>query len=197
MSKIGKKMKVPNELTKQRFSENPFLKSLDVKKSPKQVRVSILGATNNVLLNQDTGEIQGTHIVSYKEVDDAEFVKVFTRNIALTFNLSSAGIKAFNILMYAVQYNAIKKDVVKIDERILINFLKQYPEIKGYALSTLYRGINELIISGIIARHDWASFFFINPNFIFNGDRIAFTRLIARKKKVSVTEPDMFDELLK
>ncbi|MBC9222158.1 hypothetical protein IBK32_10680, partial [Escherichia coli] len=43
-------------------------------------------------------------------------------------------------------------------------------------------GLAELEAAKIIAKHLRPGWYFINPNFIFNGDRIAFTTVIERKK---------------
>jgi hypothetical protein len=42
------------------------------------------------------------------------------------------------------------------------------------------RGLNELENASIIAKTIRKSFYFINPNFIFNGNRVAFTTVIDR-----------------
>ncbi|ECY1947517.1 hypothetical protein F6719_22895, partial [Salmonella enterica] len=77
-----------------RYKINPFLEDMIVPVKGKQVRLSRLGRDENILVNQSTGEIQGTHVATFKRVDGEQFVKLFTANIGLTFELSSAGIKA-------------------------------------------------------------------------------------------------------
>jgi hypothetical protein len=42
-----------------------------------------------------------------------------------------------------------------------------------------------MIKGQIIAKNVKSGFYFINPNFAFNGDRIAFTQIIERKKSKS------------
>ncbi|WP_438830448.1 hypothetical protein, partial [Acinetobacter baumannii] len=86
-----------------RYKENPFLEGMVVPVKGKQVRLSRLGRDDNILVNQNTGEVQGTHVTTYKRVDSEQFVKLFTANIGLTFELSSAGIKAFGVLVWSVQ----------------------------------------------------------------------------------------------
>lgn len=167
-----------------RHETNPFLGKLEIKTTKKTIKVnSSMGKDNNIVVNQGTGEIVGkyTHVTTYREVDESEFVKLFTSNIAMTFDLTSAGIKVFNVLMYAVQNQAINKDQVFLDEKTLNNFLKQTAFKKALSLKTLYRGINELIKSQIIAKATRYGVYFINPNFVFNGDRIAFTTGIIKK----------------
>jgi hypothetical protein len=173
-------------MSRARYKYNPFLENMVVPVKGRQVRLSRLGKDDNVLMNQSTGEVLGTHLTTYKAVDGEQFVKLFTANIALTFHLSSPGIKAFGVLMWAVQNKALAKDEVDLDAFILEEFRvtheEKEPPIK-LSLPTFKRGINELEDAQIIAKTVRQGRYFINPNFIFNGDRIAFTTVIERKKR--------------
>ena len=91
--------------------------------------------------------------------------------------MSSSGL---DVLMYALQNQAIDKDIVALDRFVLKDFLKN--NILKLSLTTFSRGLSELVNSQIIARHNRQGFFFINPSFCFNGDRLAFTTVIERKK---------------
>ena len=165
-----------------RHKENPFLKDLVVTKKSKSVRVSTLGKDDNVLINQHTGEVQGTHVSTYKQVDDAEFVKLFTANIAMTFDLNKSGHKALTLLYWAVQHSAIGKDLVQLNKYTHEQFLEDHP-IKAFSMAVFSRGLNELEDAQIIAKAQQRGFYYINPSFIFNGDRVAFTKIIERRNK--------------
>lgn len=178
----------------QRYKENPFLNNMQINTSTKQVTVSSLGKDDNILVNQATGEINGTSVVTYKKVDDAEFVKLFSANIALTFDLRSAGIKTFSVLVWMVQHRAIGKDIVILDHMALEEWCEIH-EPKSISHATFKRGLNELEKSKIIAKTMRKGSYFINPNFVFNGDRIAFSTVIERKKKSAKRDentPDLF-----
>ena len=166
-----------------RFKTNPFLEGMVVPVKGRQVKLSKLGKDDNVLLNQTTGEFLGTHLTTYRKVDSQQFVKLFTQNIALTFDLSSAGIKAFSVLLWSVQLRSISKDEVFMDALTLQSFLEEQGNSNlKLSLATFKRGLNELEKAQIIAKTLRKGQYFINPNFVFNGDRIAFTTLIERKK---------------
>lgn len=167
-----------------RYKTNPFLEGMIVPVKGKQVRLSRLGRDENILVNQNTGEVQGTHVTTYKRVDGEQFVKLFTANIALTFDLSAQGIKAFNVLMWAMQKQSVSKDEVFLDTHIREEFLAVYNDKdKPIKLSqpTFARGLAELTKAQIIAKTIRQGVYWINPNFAFNGDRIAFTTLIERQ----------------
>jgi hypothetical protein len=171
-----------------RHNKNPFLHDMVLAYTTKQIRISNLGKDDNIILNQTTGEISGTHVVTYKKVDSEEFVKIFSRNIALTFNLNAAGIKAFNVLIWTIQQRAVERDIVTLDQYSVDDFLNSNSDAK-LSLPTFHRGLSELEKSKIIAKSRRAGDYYINPNFVFNGNRIAFTSVIEKnteepKKKV-------------
>jgi hypothetical protein len=167
----------------QRYKTNPFLADMIVPVKGRQVRLSRMGSDDNILVNQNSGEVHGTHVTTYKRVDGAQFVKLFTANIAMTFDLSSAGIKAFSVLLWVVQNRALSKDEIDLDSFVLADFIEAHEASKQplrLSLATLKRGINELEKAQIVAKTQRQGRYFINPNFVFNGDRIAFTTLIER-----------------
>lgn len=185
-----------------RYKTNPFLENMVVPVKGKQVRLSRLGTDNNVLINQATGEVNGTHLTTYKTVDGAQFVKLFTANVALTFDLKSPGIKAFSVLLWSVQNKGLSKDEIPLDVLVLDEFTESHadndPPLR-LSQATFLRGLAELVKSQIIAKTLRQGWYFINPNFMFNGDRIAFTTVIERKKtsrKIDDKTQDMFPELL-
>ena len=163
-----------------RYKQNPFLEGMVVPVKNRAVRLNKLGKDDNILINNETGEHLGTHLTTYKKVDGEQFVKLFTANIGLTFDLTAAGIKAFGVVMWVVQHGAISKDEVPMDSFTLKDFLENHTA-KRLSIATFKRGLNELERAQILAKTLRKGRYFINPNFVFNGDRIAFTTLIERK----------------
>jgi len=173
-------------MSAKRYKTNPFLSDMVVPVKTRSVKISRLGKDDNVLVNQNTGEISGTHLTTVKRVDGEQFVKLFTANIGLTFDLTSAGIKTFTVLIWCVQHKAITRDELDLDSYALEDFLdahKSNAAIK-VSIATFKRGLSELESASIIAKTIRAGRYYINPNFVFNGDRIAFTTLIERTKSV-------------
>jgi len=170
-----------------KYKENPFLNGLPSIKT-KKVFVSSLGS--DTWINQNTGEVGGTHLVKYKQVDTEQFVKLFSQNIGLTFDLTSAGIKAFNVLIWAVQNQAKDSDFIDLSLFVLDDFLRHSK--KQFTKQTFYKGIRELIKSQIIAKSIRTGFYFINPNFLFNGKRIAFTTVLELSQKEKINNLDLF-----
>ena len=48
--------------TSLRYAENPFIEDMIVPVRDQQVKLSRLGKDDNILINQTTGEVQGTHV---------------------------------------------------------------------------------------------------------------------------------------
>lgn len=166
-----------------RYENNPFLLNMIIPIKGKKIQLSKLGKDDNVLINQATGEMLGTHVTTYKSVDNEQFVKLYTANIGLTFDLKSPGIKAFSVLLWAVQHTSISKDEVHLDVLVLNKFVQIHQENQlKLSHPTFLRGLAELVKAQIIAKTLRQGIYFINPNFIFNGDRIAFTTVIERSK---------------
>lgn len=176
-----------------RYEENPFVEDMIVPVKGQRVQISRIGRDDNVLLNQSTGELQGTHLTTYRKVDSEQFVKLFTANIGLTFELKAAGIKTFGVLAWVLQERSISKDLVPLDKFVLDDFLKAQDKKLALSLATFGRGLAELEKAKIIAKHLRQGWFFINPNFVFNGDRIAFTTVIERKKRADKADEQTLD----
>jgi hypothetical protein len=156
-----------------RYEENPFLDRLTIKTRGKKVTV----ARGARLVDTDTGEIEGiTEIAQVIEVEQEEFIKLYTRDLAIWFDLKKTGLRVFGALMLAIQENAIGRDLVYFDHtgKNSIAF--------GLSKNTFYRGVEELLEKGFIARHKSAGWYFINPTMFFNGDRARFVKEYRRPK---------------
>lgn len=174
-----------------RYRENPFLLQTINSVRVRNKRVSLSCDTADAdlgLIDQKTGELLGrTQITTVKLVDEEEFVKIFTREIRLAFELSSAGYKALWVLIYAMQEN-INKDSVFLDTTALEDFLQNQnsksPEKEELTLSysTFSRGLRELVKSKIIAKSTRRGEYFINPSFAFNGNRIEYINIVQKRK---------------
>lgn len=173
--------------TNERFTENPFVKDLVIPLKNKQVQISLLGSDNNIVINQETGEfLGGTSVITYKKVDQTQFIKLFTQNIRLAFELTQAGQKALYVLFWVVQGEK-GRDLVLLDRYTLETFLESHPDLE-VSLPTFKRGLGELVKAQILAMNSRKGFYFINPNFMFNGDRVAFTTLLEMDKAQSRVE---------
>jgi hypothetical protein len=150
-----------------KYELNPFIDRLTVKTRGKKVTV----ARGSALVDMATGEIEGvTEIAQIVEVDEGQFVKLFTKDLAVWFDLNKSGMRVFGALLTIVQSSAIGRDMVFFDVRseALAAFKISKP--------TFYRGLDELLEKGFIARHLSPGWYFTNPAMFFNGNRARFVR---------------------
>ena len=166
-----------------RYETNPFTQNLSIPIGTKSIQISPLGQDNNILVNQNTGEINGTHVIARKRVDSDKFVKTFSDYMAFTFDLTRAGNKALRIVMWSMKEYSIGKDQVILDKHTLAEFLLAYKDSHpplNLSYPTFARGLSELEKASLIAKTIRVGWYFINPNCYFNGDRVAFTTVIER-----------------
>lgn len=157
------------------YSKNPFWKPHEVKVGKKRVTIS-----GGFLTNKDTGEgihHAGIHRVEF--VDESKFVKIFTQNIKVFFDLSFGGQKVLQCLLSTLQENP------NVDGIHLPWFtVEDYSKSNGLKISrtTFHRALREMIEKGFIAESEYLNFYWINPNLFFNGDRMVF---ISEYRKIS------------
>lgn len=157
------------------FSTNPFMGDLTVVTRPKRLTVS----RNSSIIDQSTGEVEGfTEIAQVVLVDEAQFVKVFTKDLAVWFDLSKSALRVFGFVMATTQKH-IGSDL------IYLNFKTE--EAKQFVTSkrSIYDGLAELIDKQFIAKHESSGWYFINPSMIFNGNR---ARFVKEYRKSSIKE---------
>lgn len=169
-----------------RYSENPFVEGMEMEVGNKSVKVSALGKDDNILVNQVTGEVSGTHVVARKRVDRTKFVKTFADYMAFTFDLTKAGNKALRVVMWATKQYAVGRDRVDLGRYTYEEFMRYYedsepPLVLSYPTYT--RGLAELEKAKIIAKTMRTGHYFLNPNCLFNGDRVAFSTVIERESE--------------
>lgn len=130
------------------------------------------------LVDNDTGAI-ATSIAGFwetEEIDSAKFVKLFINGVKALKELTSAGTKVFEVLYLGVQNNIEK-------ERIYMSFSSVDQDVTPMSESTYMRGMKELINKGFLAATPHVGMYWLNPDFIWNGDRLAFVKQYYKNDK--------------
>ena len=178
-----------------KYKESPFTEQMVVPVGHKMLKVMDGKKDKTVLMNIETGEEQMTGVFTYKKVDNQQFVKYFTENIAITHNLGLAGRRACDVLQWVVQDHAINKDSVWLGMSVVDDWNKQISVSKPISKSAWHRGVSELIGGGILARKDSgrAGEYWLNCNIMFNGNRLLMATLIERDSNLIEGEvmPDL------
>jgi len=150
-----------------KYEKNPFLEA-EVFKIDKATKQVVAGNSKDVMMNPETGEITGgSFMYKHKEVDRNQFVKIFTSEIRSLFELSTTGFKTFGYLLTCVP----------IGKASVYLHIPDIMEYCGYkSKKAVYRGLAELVQNNIIALSNKPNIWFINPNIIFNGDKVSFIK---------------------
>lgn len=138
-------------------------------------------AGDKCMIVSEHGEIvapAGFHEVI--EVDRTQFVKLYVGGVAAFNDLSSPGAKVFKLV-----YNYI----VKNPNTDQINLHHKKAGSMGKA--TFDRGLTELLAKEILYKSTIPNLFFLNVNYIFNGDRLALVKEYRMKTEIlgEVQEP--------
>lgn len=104
-----------------------------------------------------------------QEVDKTQFVKLYVNGVKAFKELTGAGTKVFEVLYLRVQAG-IGKDVV------YLSFHDIDQNITTMSESTFMRGMRELIQKSFIAESMSSNRYFLNPDYMWNGDRLAFIK---------------------
>lgn len=172
------------------YKINPFMSGV----KPRTRRVANKRG-NMMLVSSDTGEVQApvAGFWEAEQVDSAKFVKLFVNGVKALKELTGSGTKVFEVLYLRIQEN-IGKD------RIFMSFSDLDQVITPMSQSTYKRGLAELIQKGFIAATPTQGWFWLNPDYVFNGDRLAFVKeyqKVSRPKRAQVDTKtmDIFEQL--
>lgn len=156
----------------EKYKTNPF-----VSKSALPTKTKRLTNKHGdmMIVGKDTGEIiASAGFWHAEEIDSAQFVKLYINGVKAFKELTGAGTKVFEILYLEVQ-KGIGKDV------IWLSFLEVDQAVTSMSKATFMRGMKELIEKRFIAESTTQNKYFLNLDYMWNGDRLAFVKEYRRK----------------
>ena len=162
------------------YDKNPFM--MDMKTKTKKISNK---RGDMMLVQRDSGEVH-SQIAGFwesHEVDSTKFVKLFIRGVKALKELTGAGTKVFEVLYLRVQ-EGIGKD------QIYMSFSSVDQDLTPMSNPTYDRGMRELIEKGFIAATPSQGMYWLNPSFVWNGDRLAFVQEYHKKTKLSSPDRD-------
>lgn len=169
----------------QRYRENPFLPAL-AETTTTGWKPRYMSPDGGVAVLLDGGEVKGAAIIYKEEVDKSNFIKIYADGIAPILNLHNAGKRAFMVVYeQLLGRNGIGRTMVNLDWQML-------PDVEQAAIGSkksLMRGIKELIVAKIIAPTMTPGVYFINPVFVFNGNRLTVARQFIQREAASIPDP--------
>lgn len=151
-----------------RYERNPFLAHAVANTSTGVRKISNSDGNRMMMVSENTGEILApAGFWHAQEVDKTAFVKLFINGVKALKDLTGAGTKVFEVLYLRVQ-ESIGKD------QLWITFPSLDQSVTPMSEATFYRGMRELIEKDFIAESLTPGLYFLNPDFLWNGDRLAF-----------------------
>ena len=181
----------------EQYKSNPFIN--EVLNNTKHGVKRVMGKTNDemMIVSQKTGELlnstENLNVGFFKhlEVDRTEFIKLYVNGVSAIAELSNAGNKVFKIVC-----NELQKYKDKDQITLAFNLVDQ--QQNKISKPSFYKGLTELLEKNFIAKTNAINVFFINPSYIFNGDRLAFVKSFsitnnAKNKKVEKQQIEFFE----
>lgn len=179
------KEKQPGRRQVQKFKENPFVEEVSVDTKTRTKRItSKAGASSMMVVGRETGEILGpAGFWTEQQVDKAQFVKLYVNGVKAFKELTGAGTKVFEVLYFALQ-KSIGKD------RVFLIFGEVNQDITPMVERTFYRGVAELVDKKFLAASMAQGSYFVNPDYVWNGDRLAFVKTFRVQSEAKRAEQD-------
>jgi hypothetical protein len=161
------------------YKNNPFMVGGMVKTKTRK----ITNRRGDMMVVGNTGEIVSPvpGFWQAQEVDASKFVKLYVNGVKAFKELTNAGTKVFEVLYLEVQKN-ISQDRVYLSHSIVDQ------DANPMSAATYKRGMAELISKEFLAPTNTQSWYWLNPDFMWNGDRLAFVREY-RKKGGTFSDP--------
>ena len=131
---------------------------------------------NMMLVDSGTGEAL-SKVAGFweaEEVDSARFVKLFVNGVRALAELSNAGARVFEQLYIEIQSHAGQ-------DQVYLRYTGLDKNEKAISRSTFMRGMAELIDKKFLAAKTDPGWYWVNPDFIWNGDRLAFVKEYRRR----------------
>lgn len=161
------------------YGENPFMMEVQTKTR------RVTNKRGDMMLVSNEGEIV-SNVAGFweaEEVDATKFVKLFVKGVKALKELTGAGTKVFEVLYLRVQEN-IGKD------QVFMAFAAVDQTLTPMSASTYKRGMAELIQKGFIAATPVQGLYWLNPSFVWNGDRLAFVKEYRKASAKKAIERD-------
>lgn len=170
------------------YETNPFTSAAVANTQRGVKRIAGKDQNRMMVVAEGTGEvIGGAGFWQTQEVDKTQFVKLYINGVKAVSGLGAAGTKLFAVLYLEMQKN-MGQDRVFLSHSMIDKEL--FPDVSA---ATYARGLKDLKEKRFIAPTTMQGWFFVNPDFIFNGDRLAYvkefrlkpeprTRRVAKKK---------------
>lgn len=121
-----------------------------------------------MVINENTGEkLASAGFFQWQEIDKKQFLDLYINGVKALNELTGPGTKVFENLYRTVQE-------VKGTDRVFLAYALVDQKLVKVSESTYYSGMKGLVKKGFVAEKTVQNSYFINPDFILNGERLSF-----------------------
>lgn len=162
----------------EKYENNPFIENaihtINSNTSTKKQFMRGDRGIQSQVINQE-GELVGQSIfVRMVELDEDKFAKIYLAELGILWDMKKPALKLFSYVMTVLIPN--RDDFFLSPTKAM--------EYTGYRTKTaLNNAISQLLELGVMARSIEDNWFYINPLFVFNGNRVTFAKTYIRKQK--------------
>ena len=170
-----------------KYDQNPFLLNAARNTKSGVKRIMDKSGSRMMVVTEDTGEIVASaEFWQTQEVDKTQFVKLYVNGVRTFRDLTGAGTKVFEVLYLKVQ-EATGKDF------LYISFVEVDQQVTPMSKATFMKGMKELILKGFIAESMAQNKYYLNPDYMWNNDRLAFVKDYIKKQSPTKKTTDQIE----
>lgn len=155
------------------YAQNPFWQATEVQVGSKLIRVA---GGQHISDDGESLSHSGIHVI--KEVDETEFLKIYTKNVRAIFDLKPTSQRVLQYLMTELQKTP-NADGIYLAWVGASEFFEE--NTLDVSRASFQRALKELLDKGFIAESTKPNMFWFNPNLFFNGNRMTFINEYRRK----------------
>lgn len=160
------------------YAENPFVEQSTVTTRRKR---TVVVKGNKAIVDGETGQTEDlAEVVMVREVDDQQFVKLFTQNLRIFFDLTPGALKLLQVVLHQVQRTP-NHDQIMLNLAVVEDYFTR-SHLEPMSKASFHRAIHELLEKKFLAESVLTGLYFINPHLFFNGDRVRFVQEFRRKR---------------
>jgi len=153
-----------------KYDHNPFVVNAVANTKQGVKRISNKDGNRMMVVSENTGEIVApAGFWQAHDVDKTQFVKLYVNGVKAFKDLTSAGTKVFEVLYLTVQ-EATGRDF------LYLSFIEVDQQVTPMSKATFMKGMRELILKDFIAESMVQNKYYLNPDYMWNGDRLAFIK---------------------
>lgn len=175
----------------QRYMQNPFKKEVITQTitGTRAIYASPTKENSFAMVDRITGEDKGDITFGKRiTVDKTHFMKLYADGVKMFLGLKSAGIKVFMLI-----YDSLMKDKNYQADNVMLSYEMLDKNIqKKISRTVFYSGLRELKKVNFLAPAALKGVYWINPNYIFRGDRLTLVNqyiLDMQEEKTSINPP--------